>query len=163
MATFGKPAAAGENYMHYKHHYLLPVFLVLAALMKTVPAHADGTVSLQADEHHAGVVTMVGPRGFITRLQTVDTATLTEQVQVLRSQLIARKQQLVEEVDEKQLDSGDALLTIIMPGGLLYAGYRKAALERARHDLAEVSDDITEYSRDLSVLADKTTVTVALQ
>jgi hypothetical protein len=144
--------------MHYKHHYLLPVFLVLAALIKTTPALADGMVSLQAD-----VVTMVGPRGFITRLQTVDTATLTEQVQVLRSQLIARKQQLVEEVDEKRLDSGDALLTIIMPGGLLYAGYRKAALERARNDLAEVSEDITEYSRDLSALADKTTVTVALQ
>ena len=32
-------------------------------------------IRLQAD-----VVTMVGPRGFITRLQTVDTATLTEQV-----------------------------------------------------------------------------------
>ena len=144
--------------MHYKHHYLLPVFLVLAALIKTTPALADGMVSLQAD-----VVTMVGPRGFITRLQTVDTATLTEQVQVLRSQLIARKQQLVEEVDEKRLDSGDALLTIIMPGGLLYAGYRKAALERARNHLAEVSEDITQYSRDLSVLADKMTVTVALQ
>jgi hypothetical protein len=149
--------------MHFKHHYLLPVYLVLAALMKTVPALADGTVSLQADNRQPGVVTMVGPQGFITRLQTVDTATLAEQVQTLRSQLIARKQQLVEEVDEKQLDSGDALLTILMPGGLLYAGYRKAALERARNGLAEVSEDITEYSRDLSVLADKTTVTVALQ
>jgi hypothetical protein len=148
--------------MHYKYHYLLPVFLVLAALIKTTPALAGGAVSLQAD-HQADVVTMVGPRGFITRLQTVDTATLTEQVQVLRSQLIARKQQLVEEVDEKRLDSGDALLTIIMPGGLLYAGYRKAALERARNHLAEVSEDITQYSRDLSALADKTTVTVALQ
>jgi hypothetical protein len=149
--------------MHYKHHYLLPVFLVFAALMKTAPAHADGMVSLQADDRQPGVVTMVGPRGFITRLQTVDNVTLTGQVQALRSQLIARKQQLVEEVDDKQLDSGDALLTILMPGGLLYAGYRKAALERARDDLAEVSEDITEYSRDLSVLASKTTVTVALQ
>ena len=149
--------------MHFKQNYLLPVFLVLAALMKTAPALADGTVSLQADERQPGVVTMVGPRGFITRLQTVDNVTLTGQVQALRSQLIARKQQLVEEVDDKQLDSGDALLTILMPGGLLYAGYRKAVLERARDDLAEVSEDITEYSRDLSVLASKTTVTVALQ
>lgn len=149
--------------MHFKHHYLFPVFLVLASLLRTAPALADGTVSLQADEHPPGVVTMVGPQGLITRLQTVDSVTLTGQVQALRSQLIARKQQLVEEVDEKQLDSGDALLTILMPGGLLYAGYRKAALERARNDLAEVSEDITEYSRDLSALANKTTVTIALQ
>jgi hypothetical protein len=66
-------------------------------------------------------------------------------------------------VDEKQLDSGDALLTVLMPGGLLYAGYKKAAYERARNDLAEVSDDITEYSRDLSALAEKAaSVTLAL-
>ncbi len=100
----------------------------------------------------------------VTQLQVVDADALVEQVQVLRSRLIVRKQQLVQEVDEKQLDSGDALLTVLMPGGLLYAGYKKAAYERARNDLAEVSEDITQYSHDLIALAGQaTSVAVALQ
>jgi hypothetical protein len=129
--------------------------LFLAALLPVKAVYAEDILSLSADGHEPGVVSVIGPRGFITQLQVVDAGTLVEQVQVLRSRLIVRKQQLVQEVDEKQLDSGDALLTVLMPGGLLYAGYKKAAYERARNDLAEVSEDITEYSRDLSALAKK--------
>ena len=129
----------------------------------TKTAFAEDAVILQQDVRQAGLVNVVGPQGFITQLQVVDAGTLSEQVQVLRSQLILRKQQLVREVDEKQLDSGDALLTVLMPGGLLYAGYKKAVYESARSDLADVSEEITEYSHDLSALAGQTSVTVALQ
>ena len=139
------------------------VLAFTAALFMVKSAAADDAVTLQPDDRRAGVVTMVGPQGFITRLQVVDADTLAEQVQVLRSELIARKQQLVEEVDEKKLDSGDALVTVLMPGGLLYAGYKKAAYERARNDLAEVSDDISEYSRDLAEIGRRVTpVAIAL-
>ena len=141
----------------------ITVLAFAAVLIMVKPAAAEDTVMRQPDDRRAGVVTMVGPQGFITRLQVVDADTLAEQVQQLRSELIARKQQLVDEVDEKKLDSGDALLTVLMPGGLLYAGYRKAAYERARNDLAEVSDDISEYSRDLVEIGRRVTaVAIAL-
>ena len=141
----------------------ITVLAFAAVLIMVKPAAAEDTVMLQPDDRRAGVVTMVGPQGFITRLQVVDADTLAEQVQQLRSELIARKQQLVDEVDEKKLDSVDALLTVLMPGGLLYAGYRKAAYERARNDLAEVSDDISEYSRDLVEIGRRVTaVAIAL-
>lgn len=141
----------------------ITVLAFAAVLIMVKPAAAEDTVMLQPDDRRAGVLTMVGPQGFITRLQVVDADALAEQVQQLRSELIARKQQLVDEVDEKKLDSGDALLTVLMPGGLLYAGYKKAAYERARNDLAEVSDDISEYSRDLVEIGRRVTpVAIAL-
>ena len=141
----------------------ITVLAFAAVLIMGKPAAAEDTVMLQPDDRRAGVLTMVGPHGFITRLQVVDADTLAEQVQQLRSELIARKQQLVAEVDEKKLDSGDALLTVLMPGGLLYAGYKKAAYERARNDLAEVSEDISEYSRDLVEIGRRVTpVPIAL-
>ena len=149
--------------MHPIRFHFFPLLAFAAALLMAKSAVADDAVSLQSDDRRAGVVTMVGPQGFITQLQVVDANTLTEQVQVLRSDLIVRKQQLVEEVDEKKMDSGDALLTVLMPGGLLYAGYKKAAYERARNDLAEVSEDISEYSRDLAVIGKRVTpVAIAL-
>lgn len=149
--------------MQPRRFYTFIVIVFMASLLGAKTAVAEDVVSLQQDAHQARLVSMVGPQGFITQLQVVDADTLSEQVQVLRSQLILRKQQLVREVDEKQLDSGDALLTVLMPGGLLYAGYKKAAYESARNNLEEVSEDITEYSHDLSVLAGQTSVTVALQ
>jgi len=36
-----------------------------------------------------------------------------------------------------------------MPGGLLYAGYKKVRYEQAKNELDRVSIDIEEYSGDL--------------
>ena len=36
-----------------------------------------------------------------------------------------------------------------MPGGLLYAGYKKVRYEQAKNELARVSADIEEFSGDI--------------
>ena len=89
------------------------------------------------------------PDQFIIQLPDVDRETLIEQVEMLRSQLIQRKQALVQSVADKKLDSSDAIITVLMPGGLLYAGYKKVRYEQAVNELAQVSADIEEFSRDL--------------
>jgi hypothetical protein len=50
------------------------------------------------------------------------------------------------------MDGGDALITAIMPGGLLYASYKKARYENAKSELERVSEDIDEYSDDILAL-----------
>ena len=59
------------------------------------------------------------------------------------------EQALVQSVADKKLDGKDAVITAIMPGGLLYAGYKKVRYEQAKNELARVSTDIEEYSDDL--------------
>ena len=49
---------------------------------------------------------------FIVQLPGVDRETLIAHVEILRSQLIQRKQALVQIVADKKLDGGDALITI---------------------------------------------------
>lgn len=83
------------------------------------------------------------------QLPDVDRNTLVEQVRILRSQLIRRKQALLQAVSDKKLDTQDYIITVIMPGGLLYAGYRKARYEQAKNELARVSAEIDEYSDDI--------------
>ena len=41
------------------------------------------------------------------------------------------------------------LITVIVPGGLIYAAVRKANLEEARAELTEITNDMDELSRDL--------------
>lgn len=83
------------------------------------------------------------------QLPDVDRAALMEQIRTLRSQLIQRKQALAQSVADRKLDGSDAIITAIMPGGLLYAGYKKARYKQAKDELARVSDDIEEFSSDL--------------
>ena len=97
---------------------------------------------------------------FIIQLPDVDRETLIDQVTMLRSQLIARKQALATRVADSKLDGGDAIITAIMPGGLLYAGYKKARHEQARTELARVSDDIETLSGDLLAVQSRTGPTV---
>ena len=86
---------------------------------------------------------------FVVQLPEVDREALIEQLRVLRSQLIERKQALILNVADKKLDGKDAVITAIMPGGLLYAGYKKVRYEQAKNELDRVSIDIEEYSGDL--------------
>jgi len=89
------------------------------------------------------------PGRFIIQLPDVDREMLVEQVEKLRGQLIQRKQVLEQTVADNKLDSSDAIITVLMPGGLLYAGYRKVRYEQAKDELANISADIEEFSSDL--------------
>jgi hypothetical protein len=98
-------------------------------------------------EHTLPAVAAANP--FIIELPIVDRKALAEQISVLRSQLIQRKQALAQIIADNELDSSDALIMTIMPGGLIYAGYKKATCEQAKNELASVSADIEEFSGDL--------------
>lgn len=97
-------------------------------------------------------VSVAAPAKLAIQLPQVDRDALVEMVAGLRTQLILRKQELLEVVADSQLDGGDALITAIMPGGLLYAGYKKARYENAKSELDRVSEDINEYSDDILAL-----------
>ena len=100
---------------------------------------------------------------FTIQLPDVDREALIEQVRTLRSQLIQRKQVLVQSVADRKLDGKDAVITVIMPGGLLYAGYKKVRYEQAKNELARVSTDIEEYSDDLLAMQSSSAQVVVAQ
>ena len=104
---------------------------------------------LQTARAEQTLVPVVAPDQFIIQLPDIDREALIEQVGALRSQLIQRKQVLVQSVADKKLNGNDAFITVIMPGGLLYAGYKKIRYEQAKNELARVSADIEEFSGDL--------------
>ena len=95
---------------------------------------------------------LINQGGFIYDIQKVDPALLAEDVEKLRSDLIRHQYELVKLVAQNELDAGDVIITVIIPGGLLYAGYRKHKLEQAKDTLLMVSDDISELSNDLTAL-----------
>jgi len=104
---------------------------------------------LQTAHAEQPLVLITTPDQFVIQLPGVDREALVEQVRTLRSQLIQRKQALVKVIADKKMDSSDAFITTIMPGGLIYAAYKKTSYEQSRSELASIIADIEECSDDL--------------
>ncbi len=117
---------------------------------------------LQTAHAEQALLPVAGPDQFIIQLPDIDREALIEQVGALRSQLIQRKQALVQSVADKKLNSNDAIITVIMPGGLLYAGYKKIRYEQAKNELARVSADIEEFSGDLLAIQSRSVPVVVV-
>jgi hypothetical protein len=130
-------------------------FILIAIFMSAFTlqqAHAEQTlVSVSGTDH------------FIIQLPSVDGGVLLDEMATLRSQLIKYKQALVQLVADKQLTGRDAIITAIMPGGLLYAGYKKARYEQAKSELAGVNADIESLTDDLLVMQSRAAPTVVAQ
>ena len=116
---------------------------------------------LQTAHAEQAPVLLNTPDQLVIHLPEIDHEALAEQVRTLRSQLIQHKQDLVQIVADKKLDGGDVIITVIMPGGLLYAGYKTARYEHAKRKLARVNADIEEFSSDLLALSGSVPVAVA--
>lgn len=98
-------------------------------------------------EHPPVTAVATGLLGF--QLPNVDPEALVEKVDTLRTQLIKRKEVLMRSLEEKKLGSGDVLIAAIIPGGLLYEGYKKLRYEQAKDELAHLNAEIDELGNDL--------------
>ena len=131
------------------HRLLISIAILCSAFMLKT-AHAE-----------QAIVPVNALDRFIVQLPNVDREALIAQVEMLRSRADTAQTSACRFVAEKKLDSGDALITILMPGGLLYAGYKKVRYEQAVNELSHVSADIEEFSGDLLAMQ-STSVPVAV-
>jgi hypothetical protein len=123
---------------------------LLGNLVVSANALAEQDVHQETRQAPLDWVETTGPRGLVGQVPDVDPQQLAENIEVLRDELLENQQQLVRTVEKTRMGAGDAVITAIMPGGLLYAGYRKREHSRARTALAAVSAAIEELTRDLA-------------
>jgi hypothetical protein len=87
--------------------------------------------------------------GLVTQVPRVDRAVLLKRMTELRRRLSRHEEELEDAVEEKRLGVGDAIITAVIPGGLLYAGYRKHEWDEARDSLARVRKQLDTLSQTL--------------
>jgi hypothetical protein len=136
--------------MRKSRHHLVILCTLLVNAFTTGSVLAEQAGGHDTHREQLIWVEAVEGTGFITQVPAIDSQLLVERIAQLRTELIRHQQQLTLAVEETRLDAGDAVITAIMPGGLLYAGYRKRAHTLATNRLATVTDDIDELTRDLA-------------
>lgn len=138
--------------MYQFYRKLTLTYAVFISLFINNQILAEEAVSFSDVSPEVSISQSINQGGFIFDIQKVNPVLLAEDVENLREVLIRRQHELAQLVENKKLGAGDAIVTIIIPGGLLYAGYRKKQLEKAKSALSAVTKEIRELSNDLIAL-----------
>ena len=89
------------------------------------------------------------PGGLISNFPTLPRTELVRQMGELRAELQNRKASLAVEEEQGRFDAKDAVITLVMPGGLLYAAYRQQRHHRIAAHEQQVSSELEELQADL--------------
>lgn len=116
--------------------------LILIAILLSCVCH-----SAHADEQKRFI--HQDSEGFCTSLRDISDVTITHHLQEVQLELQTQMSQLKEQVQKKSFKAIDTLITIVMPGGLVYAKLRHDSFKRSKRALAEVSEELELISGDL--------------
>jgi len=126
---------------------------LVALLFSTITLQTAVAGEVPTVQPPADIYVMAGytdADGFVVEIPAIDPQLLAEELKDLQAELLLRRAELVTAVKDLALDGTDAIISVLLPGGLIYAGYRKHEYEMARHDLVEVNAEIEELAHDLS-------------
>ncbi|MCU7845476.1 MAG: hypothetical protein KZQ93_16735 [Candidatus Thiodiazotropha sp. (ex Monitilora ramsayi)] len=87
--------------------------------------------------------------GFCTSLRDISDITITHHLKEVQLELQTQVSQLKQQVQKKSFKTIDTLITIVMPGGLVYAKLRHDSFKKSERALAEVSEELELISGDL--------------
>lgn len=135
-----------------KNH--LGVAMLCSLIGSTLGANAvlaDSNVMGAAEKTPSRWARFSGDQGLLTELPAASAKDLVKRIRGLQARLKDHKEGLSETVAENELGVKDALITAVMPGGLLYATVKKHKHDRAKSNLEAVSTDLAALNRDLLV------------
>jgi len=105
----------------------------------------------------AGWLQTENAEGFVSNFPSLSRSELIRQLRELRTGLQSRKANLSAAEEEGRFDAKDAVITLVLPGGLLYAAYRQQRHHRIAAQEQEVSRQLEELKADLVAFRDIST------
>jgi len=106
------------------------------------------TTAAQADEPQRLI--QQDSDGFCVSLRNVSEITLTQHLLELQQDLENQVGLLKDEVQRKSFKAIDTLITVVMPGGLVYAKLRFDSYKRSKNAMTLASEELAQISQDLN-------------
>ncbi|MDJ0805559.1 MAG: hypothetical protein QNJ78_01880 [Gammaproteobacteria bacterium] len=93
---------------------------------------------------------MQDAEGFCMSLPMVENPTLTQRIRDWQTVLEAQRKILAERIEQLKFNSVDTIITLVMPGGLLYAAVKRSNQLERRENLALLTADLQQLDGDLN-------------
>ncbi|MDJ0805976.1 MAG: hypothetical protein QNJ78_04005 [Gammaproteobacteria bacterium] len=122
---------------------------VLLFALSAYTAHADSAEIYTAQD---GSLYISQGDGLMVNLSVLESIDLLSQVQQYRSDLMQHKNQYAEAVENTRFGTGDILITVLIPGGLIYAARRKQQHIEAQQNLVTAKEKFKDLTGDLAFL-----------
>ncbi len=87
--------------------------------------------------------------GYRVMLPNINVDKLIDDLAVFKSELARSEKKLAQQVELKRVKTSDNVLSILMPGGILYAAYKRRSYSEAVDQQKRVLEQYTEISGDL--------------
>ena len=142
----------GEIPMSQLLHGLAVVFMLLCSALTTQIATAEDSIKTDEITTHVVLTELADHDAQETREPPIDPHRLSDDIREKISALVRRKEELLDIREDNKMNVGDYIFAVIMPGGLLYAGYKQREYYLAKKGLAEVTAEINSYVNDLDTM-----------
>jgi len=133
-------------------HPLAVSCALLCSALATQIATAEDSISTDEITTHVALAGLARPDAQESQAPVIDPYRLSDEIQEKISGLVQRKEELVQIKADNKMSVGNYIFAIIMPGGMLYAGYKKREYYLAKKGLAEVNAEIDRYVGDLDAM-----------
>ena len=90
--------------------------------------------------------------GLVINIPAPDTQELLGQARQLNSSLLNEREKIAQTVKDSEFKAKDGLITVLVPGGLLYASHKKLKHSRAKKKLAQVTSQLDDLTKGLAML-----------
>lgn len=91
--------------------------------------------------------------GLVVTIPASGEQALLNRLAVYQSDLNKQRTNQADQLENTKFNVKDALITVIMPGGLLYAAARHQQHKQAKADLLDISNQLAELKIDMNQLA----------
>jgi uncharacterized protein YukE len=118
-------------------HPLIQTTLLLCAWLPLAQAADNDRFLLRDNE------------GFVTTLPNVSDITVTQHLLEIQQDLNIQLTYLKQEVQRKSFKAFDTLVSVFMPGGLLYAKLRLDSYKRSEQKMNRVNRELVQISGEL--------------
>lgn len=88
--------------------------------------------------------------GYLVSLPVVGSAELITSIHEFKAELRDRRSRLEEAAAKNTMSVADVLITVVVPGGMLYAAARIHEKQRVKQELTDVQEDMAALEGDLA-------------
>ncbi len=144
---------AGAFYMFKVYNKIM--LLTVALILPITSALADSAVADKpADRSQYAADYQLSESGYIQHIHAKDVASLLGQLGSTYRECHDYRRELSVAIEEMQIDAGDIVITVILPGGLLYLGQKKLRLMSMEYDLDQIDKVLVDLEADVTRLSD---------
>lgn len=131
----------------------IALFTVILLSSMTSALAVTQQAAQPANTSQAAAAYVLSESGYIQHIQAKDVTTLLGELDSTYRECQDYRSELSAAIEDMQIDAGDIVISIILPGGILYYAQKKLRLMALESDLDSIDKALVDLETDIARLS----------